>query len=146
MKARDVMTSNPEVVTPQDTVTRAAQIMRDLGVGVIPVVDDRSSMRLQGIITDRDIAIRHVAQECPTTCTVGQHMTSQKIDAVGPDADIDDVVEVMERDQIRRVPVLEEGYRLVGIIAQGDLATRGVKEKTVGEVVERISEPVEPNR
>jgi CBS domain-containing protein len=146
MKARDLMTSNPEVVTPDDPVSRAAQIMRDSGVGIVPVVDDRSGMHLQGLITDRDIAIRHVAQDCPTTCVVRDHMTSDRIEAVAPDTDIDDILDVMERDQIRRVPVLEEGYRLVGIIAQADIATRGVKEKEVGELVERISERGAPNR
>jgi CBS domain-containing protein len=146
MKARDLMTSNPEVVTPDDPVERAAQIMRDRGVGIVPVVDDLDNMRLQGLITDRDIAIRHVAQDCPRTCTVRDHMTSDRIEATSPDADLDDILDVMERDQVRRIPVLEEGYRLVGIIAQADIATRGVKEKDVGELVERISEPSGPNR
>jgi CBS domain-containing protein len=146
MKARDIMTSNPEVVTPDDPVGRAAQIMRDSGVGIVPVVDDHNAMRLQGVITDRDIAIRHVAQDCPSTCTVRDHMTSDRIEATSPDSDIDDILEVMERDQIRRIPVLEENYRLVGIIAQADIATRGVSEKDVGQLVERVSEPTAPNR
>lgn len=146
MKARDLMTSNPEVVTPDDPVTRAAQIMRDNDVGIVPVVDDRSGMRLQGLITDRDIAIRHVAEDCRQECTVRDHMTRDKIDAVAPDTDLDEIIEVMERDQVRRVPVLDEDYRLVGIIAQADIATRGAKEKEIGELVERISEPGHRNR
>jgi len=141
MKARDIMTTNPQVVTPDEPITRAAEIMRDNDVGFVPVVDDRTGMRLQGVITDRDIAVRHVAHNCPSTCTVADHMTRDTIDAVSPDADLDEVIEVMERDQIRRVPVLDEGYRLVGIIAQADIATRGASEKEVGELVERISEP-----
>lgn len=141
MKARDIMTTNPQVVTPDEPITRAAEIMRDNDVGFVPVVDDRAGMRLQGVITDRDIAVRHVAENCPTVCTVGDHMTSDTIDAVSPDTDLDDVIEVMERDQIRRIPVLDEGYRLVGVIAQADIATRGASEKEVGELVERISEP-----
>jgi CBS domain-containing protein len=146
MKARDLMTSNPEVVTPDDPVSRAAQIMRDIGVGSVPVVDDRNGMHLQGIITDRDIAIRHVAQDCPTTCTVRDHMTSDRIEAASPDTDVEDLLEVMERDKVRRIPVLEEGYRLVGIIAQADIARRGVNNKEAGEFLERVSEPGEPNR
>lgn len=147
MKARDLMTSNPEVVTPDDPVDRAAQIMRDTGVGIVPVVDDLSGMRLQGLITDRDITIRHVAQNCPSTCTVRDHMSSDKIDAVPPDADLDDVIEVMERDQVRRVPVLDDSYRLLGIISQADIATRGgIDDEDVGELVEKISEPRGPNR
>jgi CBS domain-containing protein len=146
MKARDLMTSNPEVVTPDDPVDRAAQIMRDADVGIVPVVDDRADMRLQGVITDRDIAVRHVAENCPGPCYVRDHMTRERIDAVRPDADVDDILEVMERDQIRRVPVLDEDYRLLGIISQADIATRGVDDEDVGELVERISEPGGRNR
>lgn len=141
MKAREIMTPNPEVVTPDDPITRAAEIMRDRDVGIVPVVDDRTGMRLQGVITDRDIAVRHVARNCPSTCTVGDHMTTDKIDAVSPEAELDEIIDVMERDQIRRVPVLDEEYRLLGIVAQADIATRGASEKEVGELVERISEP-----
>lgn len=141
MKARDIMTPDPEVVTPDDPISLAAQIMRDVDTGIVPVVDDRSSMRLKGVITDRDIAIRHVAEEHDQDCSVSDHMTKRKLDTVELDSDIDDVIKLMERDQVRRIPVVEDGDRLVGIIAQADLATQGVKTKTVGEVVEKISEP-----
>lgn len=147
MKARDLMTSDPDVVTPDDPVDRAAQIMRDSGVGIVPVVDDRAGMRLEGLITDRDITIRHVAENCPGTCTVRDHMTRERIDAVRPDANVDEILEVMERDQIRRVPVLDDDYRLLGIISQADIATRGgIKDEEVRELVERISEPRGHNR
>lgn len=147
MKARDLMTSDPEVVTPDDPLDRAARIMRDANVGIVPVVDDMADMRLQGVITDRDLAIRHVAENCQGPCRVGDHMTRSRIDAVRPDTDVDEVIEVMERDQIRRVPVLDDDYRLLGIISQADIATRGdVSEKHVGELVEKISEPGEHNR
>jgi len=63
MKARDLMTPHPETVTPEDVISRAAQIMRDRGIGSVPVVTDRDQNRLQGIITDRDIVLRHVAEE-----------------------------------------------------------------------------------
>ncbi|HEX7051624.1 MAG TPA: CBS domain-containing protein [Longimicrobiales bacterium] len=146
MKARDLMTPNPEFVTSDDSLTQAARIMRDVDVGIVPVVDDPMSMRVMGVITDRDIAVRHVAEGHQQECRVADHMTSGQIDCVSPDADEDEVLERMEREQIRRLPVVEEDNRLVGIIAQADLATRGVKEKKVGEVVERISEPGEPQR
>ncbi|HEY8470760.1 MAG TPA: CBS domain-containing protein, partial [Longimicrobiales bacterium] len=122
MKARDIMTSDLKVVTPNDPVSRAAEIMRDANVGIIPVVEDTSSMRLRGVITDRDIAVRHVAERHTQECRVGDHMTSDRIDTVRPDTDVDEVVRLMERDQIRRIPVVDEGQRLVGIIAQADLA------------------------
>jgi CBS domain-containing protein len=141
MKARDVMTPNPDVVTPDEPVTRAAEVMRDRNVGIVPVVEDRSSMKLRGVITDRDIAIRHVASGHDNSCRVGDEVSPQRLSTVGPDADVKDVMEVMKREQVRRVPVVEGNNRLVGIIAQADIAERGPSEKEVGKVVEKISQP-----
>lgn len=139
MKARDVMTQNPQCVTREDKLADAARIMRSADTGFVPVVDDRGSMRLSGVITDRDIAIRHVADSHPAECSVGDHM-SDTIRTVSPDDDVDKVMKLMQRDQIRRVPVVEND-RLVGVIAQADLATKRVGDKKVGETVEKISEP-----
>ncbi len=141
MKARDVMTANPDVVTPDEPVTRAAEVMRDRNVGIVPVVEDRSSMRLRGVITDRDIAIRHVAAGHDNSCRVGDEVSRERLSTVHPDADVKDVMEVMKREQVRRVPVVERDNRLVGIIAQADLAERGPSVKEVGMVVEKISQP-----
>ena len=145
MKARDIMTPNPECVTREDTITRAAQIMRELDVGFVPVVD-RSSMRLEGVITDRDITIRHVADTHGDSCTVGDHMTTSGIRTVSPDDDVKDVMEAMKQEQVRRIPVVEGGQRLVGVIAQADLATERVGDRKVGDTVEKISEPGKPRR
>jgi CBS domain-containing protein len=133
------MTSNPECVTRDDTLTRAAQIMRDVDSGFVPVVDDRSSMHVSGVITDRDIAIRHVADDHPNSCRVGDHMTAA-VRSVRPDDDVKDVMDVMKRDQIRRVVVVDDD-RLVGVIAQADIATGNVGDRKVGDTVEKISEP-----
>ncbi len=140
MKARDVMTPNPDVLTPDEPVTRAAQLMRDRNVGIVPVVEDKSSMKLRGVITDRDIAVRHVAEGHPNSCRVGDEVSGRPIATVRPEADVKDVMNVMKRDQVRRVPVVEGDNRLVGIIAQADIAERGPSEKEVGKVVEKISE------
>lgn len=139
MKARELMTKDPAVLTPDEPVSRAAQIMRDRNVGAVPVVDDKSSMRLRGMITDRDIAIRHVAESHGQNCRVSDELTPGPLRTVTPDADAHDVMELMKREQVRRVPVVQ-GDRLVGIIAQADVAT-GEKAEAVGKVVERISEP-----
>lgn len=139
MKAREVMTSNPECVTRDATLAQAAQIMRDVDSGFVPVVDDRNSMRVSGVITDRDIAIRHVADDHQNTCRVSDHM-SASVRSVRPDDDVKDVMDVMKREQIRRVVVVEDD-RLVGVIAQADLATRDVGDRKVGDTVEKISEP-----
>lgn len=148
MKAKDLMTSNPEVVTPEDTVTRAAQMMRDTNVGIIPVVGDRKNMRLEGLITDRDIAMRHVAEGHQGECMVRDHMTKDRLDTVHPDADAHEVTNLMKRDQVRRVPVVEDGQRLVGIIAQADVAVKEGPEEPedVEETLEKISEPGHPER
>lgn len=147
MKAREIMTRDPECVTREDTIQRAAQIMRELNVGFVPVVDDRNSMRLTGVITDRDIAIRHVADQHDGECRVGDDMTGGDVSCVTPDSDVREVLRTMQRDQIRRVPVVEgDERRLVGVIAQADIATENVGDREVGETVERISEPGKPRR
>ena len=140
MKARDLMTSNPECVTREDSLQRAAQIMRDLDVGFVPVVDDRSTMRLSGVITDRDIAIRAVA-DGRADGRVADCMSSGSLRTVGPDDSDNDVMRAMKDAQVRRIPVVEAGDRLVGVIAQADIATGSVGDRKVGETVEKISEP-----
>lgn len=147
MKARDIMTPNPRVVTPEDTVSKAAQLMRTLDVGMIPIVDDAQGMRLKGVITDRDIAVRHVAEGHGDDCRVSEHM-SEDLTSATPDDDVDEVMERMQRAQLRRIPVVEDGDRLVGIIAQADVATDvGPGDPdAVSETVEKISEPAQPRR
>jgi CBS domain-containing protein len=137
-RARDIMTANPQVVTPEDSVTRAAEIMRDSDVGVVPVVEDQGSMRLAGLVTDRDIAVRVVAEGRNSDCTTREVMSSG-ISSVSPEDDVSRVMELMKREQVRRIPVCE-GDRLVGIIAQADVATE-ISDRKTGDVVQKISEP-----
>jgi len=139
-KARDIMTANPQVITADDSVTRAAEIMRDSDVGVVPVVEDQSSMRLAGLVTDRDIAVRVVAEGRNSGDLRARDVMSSGISTVRPDDDVNRVMELMKREQVRRVPVCE-GDRLVGIIAQADVATEGASDRKTGDVVEKISEP-----
>jgi CBS domain-containing protein len=143
MKARDIMTSGPFMATGRDPLWRVAEIMRDVDVGMVPVIDDPRSMKLLGVITDRDIAVRCVAKKHGTSCTVADHMTSGPLDTVHPDDDVESVIALMERDQLRRIPVVSEDNQLVGIIAQADLATKvGPKDpQKIEEVLQRISEP-----
>lgn len=147
MRARDIMTRDPETLTAAESLQRAAQLMRDLNVGIIPVVDDSGTNRIRGVITDRDIAMRHVAEGHGDGCTVGDHMT-ESVTKVGLEDSLDEVMQRMKRDQIRRVAVVDDGDRLVGIIAQADLAVKAGDEKTeeVEETVEKISEPARPER
>ena len=144
MQARDIMTADPVAVTPDDTVARAAEIMRDTDVGIVPVVDDLAGRRLRGVITDRDIAIRHVAERHTDDCTVASHMSTD-IAAATPDEDVNTVMARMRLGQVRRIPVVADGERLVGIIAQADLATElGPRDpERVETTLERISEPTQ---
>jgi CBS domain-containing protein len=148
MKARDLMTENPECVTEGDTIEHAAQLMRQLNVGSLPVVDDSSSRRLRGIITDRDIATRHVADGHESNqCRVGDEMSRGQLYTVSPDDDDATVMSRMREGQVRRIPVVEND-RVVGMIAQADLAV-DTPDSSAGDVkrtIERISEPGRPER
>jgi CBS domain-containing protein len=142
MKAHEIMTPRPEVVTPKDPVSRAAAIMRDRDVGVVPVVRDTSSMMLEGVITDRDLAVRHVADKHTNDCPVGSHMSRGTMQVVGESDDVSDVIAAMERGEVRRVPVTDKQGKLLGIIAQADVARcESIPKAQVAEVVQRVSEP-----
>ncbi len=143
MKARDLMTTNPSVVTPNDPIARAAEIMHDLDVGLVPVVDSTSSKHLLGVITDRDITVRCVAKQHGSGCSVRDHMTKERLDTVRAEDDASKVISLMEREQVRRIPVVSDDNRVEGIIAQADLARKlGPKEPLkVEEVLERVSVP-----
>ena len=141
MKAHEIMTSNPEVVTPQDPISRAAQIMRDKDVGLVPVVRDRAGMMLEGVITDRGVAVRHVADRHTQDCNVASHMSHDNISAVVESDDVQTVMATMERAEVRRVPVTDKSGKLLGIIAQADIATcDDIPKAQVGEVLSRVSE------
>lgn len=148
--AGDLMTENPEVVTAEMSLTDAARKMRDLNVGIIPVVDDLQNRGLQGVITDRDIAIRAVAEGKAGTTKVQECMT-QQVETCYPDDRVRDVLHVMEREQVRRVPIIDHAGSLVGIIAQADLAVDFAegeqhRELRVENAIQRISAPARPRR
>lgn len=147
MKARELMTENPECVSEGDTIQRAAQLMRELNVGIMPVVDDSSSRRLRGVITDRDIAIRHVAEGHDSECTVGQEMSRGQLYTVSPDDEDETIMDRMKEGQVRRILVVEND-RVVGMVAQADLAVRGPESSSekFERTIEKISEPARPER
>jgi CBS domain-containing protein len=140
MRARDIMTSNPLVVTGEDTISHAAEIMRDAEVGIVPVVDDREHRRLIGVLTDRDIAVRCVSHKHVPACDVRLHMSADRLHTVAPDADVDRVIEAMAHDQVRRIPVVADDGRLIGMISQADLATKVGPDNPLD--VERVLESV----
>lgn len=142
MRARDLMTHDPYVVVPEEPVCRAAQIMREEDVGVVPVVDNFKRMHLRGVITDRDIAIRCVAPMHGPDTPVENCMTTEHLVRVHPDDSVEEVMRAMESQQVRRVMVLD-GTRLVGVISQGDLLRREghLDPVAVEMVLEHVSEP-----
>jgi CBS domain-containing protein len=142
MKARELMTAQPACCTPEETVGDAARLMREHDCGCIPVVEDKETERLVGVITDRDIACRCAAEDMGPDTPVSEVM-SRDPKCCGPDDDVDRVERIMAETQVRRVPVVDERGRALGIIAQADLALnqRAASESEVGRIVERISEP-----
>jgi CBS domain-containing protein len=138
---RDVMTPGVRTVRASQSLADAAEVMKGEDVGSVPVVEEG---RLTGILTDRDIVTRAVAeQKDPRTVKV-EEVVSDELVTVEPDQDLDEALALMARHQVRRLPVVEEG-RLVGMLAQADVALEA-KEKKVGETVEEISKPTSTER
>jgi CBS domain-containing protein len=135
-RIRDAMTEDPRSIGASASVVEAAQLMREEHIGSLPITDDE---QLVGMITDRDITTRVVAEAAdPKTTSVGD-VYSQDLISIEPDQDLEEALRLMARHQVRRLPVIENG-RLVGIVAQADIAL-GESEKRTGELVEAISEP-----
>jgi CBS domain-containing protein len=136
-QARDVMTPNPASVSDRDSIKRVAEIMRREDAGVVPVVDGR---KIIGIITDRDIVVRLVAEgKDPANAKVNEAMSKQ-VRTVKEDTPVNEVLELMSSEQIRRVPVTNANNELVGIVSIGDIASESKETVKVGRTVEEISE------
>ena len=135
---RDTMTANPRSITPGDPIVEAARLMRDEDIGSLPVTEEG---RLVGMVTDRDIAVRVIAEgKSPESTTVGEVLSRDPV-AAEPEQDLDEALRLMAQHQVRRLPVVEED-RLVGILAQADVALEE-KDKKTGGLVESISQPSE---
>lgn len=133
---RDVMTENPRTVKKGESVVEAAKLMRSEDAGVVPIVEGD---RLVGVVTDRDIAIRVVAEGKDVSSTTVDEIASQNLVTIDPQQDLDEALRLMAQHQVRRLPVVEEDGRLVGIVAQADVARHADSSRT-GEVVGEISE------
>jgi CBS domain-containing protein len=138
---RTAMTEDPRSIDQSASVVEAAQLMREQDIGSLPIVDDG---KLVGMITDRDITTRVVAAAADPKTTSVADVSSGDLVSVEPDNDLDEALRLMARHQVRRLPVVEDG-RLVGIVAQADVALRKDETKT-GELVEAISAPSEGDR
>jgi CBS domain-containing protein len=135
---RDAMTENPRSIGASASVVEAARLMRDEHIGSLPITDDEE---LVGMITDRDITTRVVAEAADPKMTSVGDVVSRDLISIEPDEDLEEAVQLMASHQVRRLPVVENG-RLVGIVAQADVALNlRENEQRTGELVEAISEP-----
>jgi CBS domain-containing protein len=132
---RDVMTSNPCTIDAEKPVAYAAKMLRDEDVGLAPIVEDD---KLIGMLTDRDIAIRVVAEGRDPGQVKVRDVASKQVVTIDPQQDLDEALRIMAKHQVRRLPVVEEDGRLVGVVAQADIAREGDDRKT-GKLVEEIS-------
>jgi CBS domain-containing protein len=143
MRARDIMTRDPECCRPEQTAQDAAQVMRDRDCGCVPIVDDAGSVI--GIITDRDLAVRGIATGKDSNAILSELMTPGAT-SCAPDDDLRDVEQKMAELQVRRIPIVDASGRCIGIISQADIARASatdspVTEQEIALVVEKISQP-----
>ena len=136
-RVRDVMTSNPATVTDKDTIRDVARIMAREDTGVVPVVEGK---KIIGLITDRDIVVRLVAEGKDLGNSRVNEAMSRKVRSVKEDTPVSEVLELMSNEQIRRVPVVNQNNELVGILSIGDIAARDRETGKVGKAIEEISE------
>jgi CBS domain-containing protein len=133
---RDVMTSNPCSIDADKSVAYAAKMMRDEDVGLAPIVEGD---KLIGMLTDRDIAIRVVAEGKDPDEVKVRDVASKQVVTIDPQQDLDEALRIMAKHQVRRLPVVEEDGKLVGVVAQADVAREG-DDKQTGKLVEEISQ------
>ena len=143
MRVKEIMTPGVECIRPHDSIARAAERMRDLDVGSLPVCGDLD--RLVGMVTDRDITVRAIADGSPPTTNVLDVMTPEIVYCYD-DQEVGEAADLMERRQIRRVAVLNRDKRLVGIVSLGDIAVKSANEHLSAEALECVSQPAEPAR
>ena len=139
-KCNEVMTKNPIYCLPNDAVARAAQLMKNENIGPIPVIENEQTKKLVGIVTDRDLALRVVADGRDPKSTKVEEVMTRKVVTCRPDDDLQKALDAMSEHQLRRIPVVDDDNKLVGIIAQADVATRVNQPQKTAEMVKEISQ------
>jgi CBS domain-containing protein len=143
VQASDVMSTSVKTVTPLMTVSDAATIMCDFDIGFLPVVDDSDRTKLLGVVTDRDLVTRALAARLGQDTTIRFVMSGPPLTIARESTDVHELLRLMERRQVRRVPIVSQDGRLRGVVSQGDLALRiGPSEPAAIEgLLERVSAP-----
>lgn len=140
MKCNEVMTKNPVCCWPNDSAAKAAELMKSGNIGSIPVIENEQIQKLVGIVTDRDLALKIVAEgRDPKTTNVEAVMT-RKVVTCRADDDLQKALNAMAEHQLRRIPIVDNDHKVVGIIAQADVATRANQPEKTAEMVMEISQ------
>jgi CBS domain-containing protein len=146
MNISEIMTADPEFCTPDDSVIDAARLMAQHDVGMVPICESVETRKAIGCITDRDIVVRVVAEgKDPNVVNSLRDVMTHELATCSPNDDVDEVMQMMQQRQVRRILVTDEHGSLVGVVATADLTTAVNREK-VGETMEEISEPAQPER
>ena len=146
MKCAHVMTTEIYCCLPTDSLEEVASVMQSEDIGPVPIVDDLESRNLIGIVTDRDIALRAVARGLDARTTSADEVMTRELVTCGAEDEIQSALDLMARHQVRRMPIVDGGSRLVGMISQADVATRLNESEKIPEVVEEISRPSTASR
>ena len=139
-KCSDIMTKDLVTCTPENTIVEVAQLMKNEDIGPVLIVDNDDSRTLVGIVTDRDTVVKVIAEQRDVNTTRVGDIMSKKLVTCHADDDVNVAMKAMAQFQLRRIPVVEDNMRLVGIISQADLATRVDEPEKTGEMVREISE------
>lgn len=139
-KCSEVMTKEPVCCLPEDTVTKVAQWMQRDNVGSIPVIENNQTQKLVGIVTDRDLVLQVIAKGQDARATKVQTVMTRKVVTCLADDDLQKALDAMAEHQLRRIPIVDSNQKIVGIIAQADVATRVNQPEKIAEVVKEISQ------
>jgi CBS domain-containing protein len=139
-KCNEVMTKKPVCCLPNDTVVTAAELMKDKDVGSIPVVENEQTKKLVGIVTDRDLALRIVAEGLDARTTKVETIMTRRVVTCHAEDDLQKALDSMAEKQLRRIPVVDNDNNILGIIAQADVATRVDQPEKTAEMVKEISQ------
>ena len=139
-KCNEVMTKNPVCCLPNDMVAKVAKSMKSKNVGSIPVIDNEKTRKLVGIVTDRDLALKIVAKELDAKSTKVEEVMTRKVVTCRAEDDLQKALDAMSEHQLRRIPVVDMDNKILGIIAQADVATRVDRPKKTAAMVKEISQ------
>ena len=139
-KCNEVMTKNPVCCLPNDMVAKVAQLMKSKDIGPVPIIENEQTKRLVGIVTDRDLALKIVAEGRDAKSTKAEEVMTRKVVTCRGEDDVQKALDAMSEHQLRRIPVVDNDNKIVGIIAQADVATRVDQPAKTAEVVKDISQ------